>query len=308
MTSRFSIVGLGEALFDLFPDRQLLGGAPLNMAVHAHQLAQGRGGQGVVVSRVGQDELGRQLAEQLAKRGMSTAYLQSDPDKDTGKVYVGFDSAGQPQFDIVADVAWDWLHLDPDAEDLAQQCEAVCFGTLAQRNGQSRNTIYRFLAAARRAVRLFDVNLRQNYFDRQILHRSCEFATAVKLNESELPITVRLLGLGAAGASGTADAQATALLKRYNLKLVALTRGRRGTVLYTPDQRIEGQPVSYPAAPDADPVGAGDACSAAILVGQVLRFPLERVAALANHAGAFVASQAGATPPMPEGILSMVKG
>src|SRR6185369_3931160 len=106
-------------------------------------------------------------------------------------------------YDIVRDVAWDWLHFDPDTDTLAQRCDAVCFGTLAQRNGQSRNTIYRFLDAARRAVRLFDVNLRQNFFDRQILQRSCEFATAVKLNEEELPVVARTLGIGLGISEGS---------------------------------------------------------------------------------------------------------
>lgn len=307
MASRFSIVGIGEALFDVFPDKQVLGGAPLNVAVHAHQLAAARGGEGVVVSRVGQDELGREVVKQLAQRGVNTSFIQADPDHDTGRVYVGLDDKGRPEYEIVREVAWDWLSFDPDTEDLARKCDAACFGTLAQRNGQARNAIYRFLDTARRAVRLFDVNLRQNFFDRQILHRSCGAATAVKLNTDELPVVVRELGL--VGADDP-DRAAAAIFKRYaNLKLVALTRGEKGTVLYTPTgRRLEGEPVSYPAASDADAVGAGDACGAGLLVGMVLRWPLERTLALANHAGAYVASRGGATPEMPEGILEMVKG
>lgn len=302
MASRYQIVGLGEALFDLFPSAQLLGGAPLNVAVHAHQLGASRGGEGIVVSRVGQDELGNQVESELKKRGMNPAHLQRDPDKDTGKVHVGVDAKGQPTFEIVVDVAWDWLQFDFDAEEVARRCDAVCFGTLAQRNAQSRNTIYRFLDSARRATRLFDVNLRQHFYDRNILHRSCELSSAVKLNDQELPIVARLLAL----PGDTADKQVNALIKRYSLRHVVLTRGALGTLIYTATDRIQGDPVSYPAAANADAVGAGDACSAAILTGLVLRQPLDKVLTLANHAGAFVASQPGATPILPESILLMV--
>lgn len=302
MAGRFQIVGLGEALFDIFPDGQRLGGAPLNVAVHAHQLAAARGGAGVVVSRVGQDALGDEVAAELHRRGMTSDHLQRDPDKDTGKVYVGVDARGQPSFEIVNDVAWDWLQFDFDAEEVAKRCEAVCFGTLAQRNAQSRNTIYRFLDTARRAIRLFDVNLRQNFYDRAILQRSCELSNAVKLNDQEMPVVAGLLGL----PGTTADAHAAALLKRYPLRMVVLTRGEKGTVIHTPSGAVEGEPASYPSVEGADAVGAGDACSAAVLVGAVLRLPLEKVVTLANHAGAYVASQPGATPALPEVIIKML--
>jgi fructokinase len=308
MAARFTIVGLGEAVYDVFPDRQVLGGAPLNVAFHAGQLGRARGGEGVIATRIGQDDLGRQMVEDLAQRGLSNEFVQTDPDKDTGRVYVSFDAQGQPQYDIVRDVAWDWLQFDPDLEDLARRCDAVCFGTLAQRNGQSRNTIYRFLDTAKRAVRLFDVNLRQDYFDRQAIHRSCEHATVVKLNEEELGVVAQTLGLalGRGGEGAADDLRAQALLKRYNLKWVALTRAERGTVIYTPTARLEGQAVSYPLTEGADAVGAGDACAAGLLVAGALRLPLEKALAVANHAGAFVASQPGATPQLPDEILKMV--
>lgn len=305
-----TIVGLGEALFDLFPDRQVLGGAPLNVAVHAHQLAVGLGGRGVVVSRVGQDDLGGALMADVTGRGMTGEFVQADPDHPTGRVYVSFSDKGEPSYEIVRNVAWDWLQFDPDLEDLAVNCQAVCFGSLAQREAQSRNTIYRFLTAARNAVRLFDVNLRQHYFDRQVLERSCELATAVKLNDQELPVVLRTLGLAAATTSGgDVEGMTRAILKRFShLKLVALTRGAQGTVIQTLTEKIEDQPVSYPMADGADAVGAGDACSAGLLVGLLLRWPLRRTLALSNHTGAYVASQPGATPKLPGAILEMVKG
>lgn len=304
MPPRFTIVGLGESLFDLFPDKQILGGAPLNVAVHAHQLAAPLGGRGVVASRVGQDDLGSQLLAELRGRGMTTDYIQTDPDHDTGKVYVSFKEGGEPSFDIVRGVAWDWLQFDPDLEDLARRCEAVCFGSLAQREGQTRNTIYRFLSTASRAIRLFDVNLRQHYYDQRVLRRSCEQATVVKLNDAELPIVASTLGLTAVtGESDPSFALARALLRQFNLNLVALTRGPRGTVLLTPTETLQQPSVSFPAAPGADAVGAGDACAAGLLVGLLLRWPLSKVLTLANHTGAYVASQPGATPKLPDSLL-----
>ncbi|MFA9477857.1 carbohydrate kinase [Phycisphaerales bacterium AB-hyl4] len=301
---RFTIVGIGEALFDLFPESQRLGGAPLNVALHAHQLAQVRQGRGVPVSRVGQDELGQLLIDQVKERGVTTEFIQTDPDKPTGTVYVDFDADGQPTFDIVQNVAWDVLSFDFDLEDLARTCAAVAFGTLAQRDAQARNSIYRFLDTARQAVRLFDVNLRQNFYDARMLRRSCELATVLKLNEHELPAIAREIYLDAAD---DADAMAAALMKQFKFDMIVLTRGKQGTRLYTPQGTVDGEPAEYPVADDADPVGAGDSVAAAVLVGRVLRMNPQKIANLANHVGAYVAGQPGATPTLPDEILAMVK-
>lgn len=303
MAPRFTIVGLGEALFDLFPDAQVLGGAPLNVAIHAHQLASPVGGRGVIVSRVGQDHLGDQIIAELRERGMDPSWVQTDPDRDTGRVYVNIDAQGEPQFEIAGNAAWDWLNFDPEDETLARSCDAVCFGSLAQREAQARNAIYRFLAEARHAIRMFDVNLRQNYHDARTIARSCEMSTVVKLNTAELPVVCRLIGLDASDE----DAGARALLDRFKLRHVVLTRGEKGTVIYSPQGKVEGAAASYPRAENADPVGAGDACSAGLLYGLVRRWPLQRTADLANHMGAFVASVAGATPKLPQSILDMAK-
>lgn len=311
---QFTIVGLGEALFDVFPDRQVLGGAPLNVAVHAHQLASAGGesprGRGVVVSRVGQDDLGDLVLQELRQRGMTTDFVQTDPDRDTGTVYVDMDASGGHSFRIVRDVAWDVLQYDFDIEDLAKRCDAVAFGTLAQRDGQTRNTIYRFLEDAKRAVKLFDVNLRQRYYDQRIIQRSCELSDIVKLNEHELPIICEQVGLAGAGRGevNETDRKAEALRKKFSLDLVALTAGEKGTTLYTAGGKHSGEPVSYDRVDGADSVGAGDACTAGLLVSKVLRFDPARTVQLANHCGAYVASQHGATPMLPEEILKMVKG
>lgn len=297
--ARFTVVGLGEALFDIIGPDACLGGAPLNVAVHAHQLAAPHGGRGVPVSRVGQDDLGEQALTLLRDRGLDTARIETDPDRPTGQVFVDLDAQGQPTYDILPNVAWDNLQFDPDLEDLAQQTTAVAFGSLAQRDAQSRNTIYRFLDVAARSFKLFDVNLRQDYYDQRVLRRSAEYASAIKLNDQELPVVARLLGV----AGGDEEKQAGQMLRQYALAMVVLTRGAKGTRIFAADNVVDGAAAPFEPASGADSVGAGDACTAAILVGRCLRLPLQQLADAANRAGAFVAGQPGATPVLPPGIL-----
>jgi fructokinase len=300
MSSRVSIVGLGEALFDLLPGGRVLGGAPLNVACHAHALLRGRGGEGVVASRVGSDELGDEVVAELARRGLSTDCLQRDSQHPTGTVNVTLD-AGQPSFEIVPDVAWDYMEFTPAWADLAKHATAICFGTLAQRSPASRAAIEAFLDAASRAIRMFDVNLRQHFYDRMLLEASCRRATIVKLNEEELPVLSRLLDLPA----GAPVFQLAQLRAQFNLDALVYTRARRGTMLILPNKVISPPAVSYPAASNADAVGAGDACSAGILVGWSIGLSPPRTAELANHLGAYVASRPGATPQLPPEIISL---
>jgi fructokinase len=300
MTHELTIVGLGEALFDLLPGGRVLGGAPLNVACHAHALSRGRAGEGVVASRVGSDALGDEIVADLAQRGMSTKFVQRDAAHPTGTVNVTL-QAGQPSFEIVPDVAWDYMESTPAWSELAKRATAVCFGTLAQRSAASRTAIDAFLDAAVGAIRLFDVNLRQQFFDRALVEASCRRATMVKLNEEELPVLSTLLELPV----GAPVFQLEPLRARFNLDVVIYTRAHRGTMLILPNKVIVPPTVSYPAAANADAVGAGDACSAGILVGWSLGLTPSRTAELANHLGAYVASQPGATPDLPPEIISL---
>ena len=292
-----TIVGMGEALFDVFPEETRLGGAPLNVALHAHQL----GNRGIVVSRIGQDRLGDQVLEALHRREMPDDHVQSDPDHPTGTVLVDFDAEGQPTYEIVEDVAWDYLQWDGDLDHLAGHCDAVCFGTLAQRVAQTRTNIYRFVEQARRAIRLFDVNLRQTYFDRRQISHSLDIANAVKLNLDELATIADLFAL----PSDSAEC-AAALIGRHELKWIALTRGAEGTVVYTPDGTWHEAEVP-PAGDAGDAVGAGDACSAALLHGAIRRWPWPRTVALANAVASHVASQKGACPELTEELLKLAE-
>lgn len=290
-----TIVGIGEALFDVYTDESRLGGAPLNMAVHARQL----GNLATVVSRIGQDDLGRRVITELRERGVDTDHLQTDPDRPTGTVLVELDSRGEPRYKIVHNVAWDALQWDPDMENLARHTDAVCFGTLAQRDGQARSTIQRFVESATSAIRLLDVNLRQNHFGRRILTRSLDLANAVKLNTEELRVLADLLNLGS-----NTDAAANRLLKLYPaIRWLALTRGAEGMLLYTPTSRHDCHAMPVTGAVDA--VGAGDAVSAALLHASLRHWPWDKTLELANALGAHVAGQPGACPPLPAALVAL---
>jgi fructokinase len=290
-----TIVGIGESLFDIYPNgAQHLGGATLNFSVHAHQLQSRIGGHGTTVTRVGSDALGRGILDCLERFGMDTTRVQVDGEHPSGQVLVTISADGHPSYDILEGVAWDAIEFDDVARRLASSCDAVCFGTLAQRAPKSRSSIQQFVEAAPQAFRLCDINLRQHYFDTPVIQRSLELATAVKLNHEELEVLAGLLRL-----PGETNGRIAALLRDFHLDYIVLTRGERGTAIFTPDQEVDGPPVSYPPSPNADPVGAGDSCAAAVTVGLLMKWPLPDVAHFANHIGAYVASQPGGTPVLP---------
>jgi fructokinase len=300
----FTIVGIGEALFDVFGTTRRLGGAPLNVAVHAHQLAAPHHGRGVCVSRIGQDDLGNRLVAELADRQLTVEYLQSDPDRPTGRVFVTTDADGSPTYDIPPNQAWDVLQPDPDLDDLAPRTAAVTFGSLAQRDPQARQTLRRFIELTRPAIRLFDVNLRLDFYDRQTLEWSCEHATAVKLNDEELDTVCATLRLDLPDDASTHD-KAHALLHAYRLDMIVFTRGKDGTRLYTPHDTIDGQPATADRHDNADSVGAGDSVSAAILTGLCLGMAPQAIADAANRVGAFVAAQPGGQPTLPDDLIDL---
>ncbi len=299
-----TIVGIGEALFDLYPDgREVLGGAPLNFAVHANRLAKQLGREASPVSRIGRDARGALLKTALTDLGVSHAHLQEDPEHPTGVVHISLAASQQePAYTIAADSAWDFIEPSEDLDALAARCEAVCFGTLAQRKDRAREVIEEFLARASKAIRLFDLNLRQDFYDRSVLRRGCALATALKLNERELEILADMLHL-----RGNRHGDfVLALFDRFPLEQVLLTRGSRGCILYTPKAKCEVHNVSYPSQPGADSVGAGDGAAAGFIVGLLANLPEARIVELANHVGAFVSSQQGATPALPPEILNLV--
>jgi fructokinase len=285
------ILALGEVLWDLLPAGKQLGGAPANFAYHAAQL----GADARIVSAVGQDDLGREMLDLLRARGLETAQIVIDGEHPTGTVSVTLND-GHPSYQIHEGVAWDFISTSPALLDLAARADAVCFGTLAQRGEVSRATIAAVLAAVRpTTLRIFDVNFRQKYYDRQTVESLLSTADVVKLNDDELPIVGKLLGLS--------EPLHQRLFERFpGLSLVALTRGSKGSVLYRPDCAVE-----HPGAAVlelADTIGAGDAFTAALAVGLLRRQDLGVINGRANRLAAYVCTRPGATPPIAPELLA----
>jgi fructokinase len=282
---KHTIVGLGELLWDLLPAGKQLGGAPANFAYITNLL----GNKGVPASRVGNDSLGDAALQRLTQLGVSTEFVQRDALHPTGSVNVEIDR-GQPRFEILQSVAWDFLDWSQPWQQLATEADAVCFGSLAQRSAQSQSTIRSFLNATRpRAVRVFDVNLRQNFYSRQVLAESMRLATIVKLNHEELPKIMHLFEIASHGEMDSAQR----LLSMHGLKLVCITRGDGGSLLISANECSEHTGIKVKV---ADTVGAGDAFTAAMVHGYLRGSSLKQINESANRVGAWVASQPGAMP------------
>jgi fructokinase len=295
---RFTIVGLGEILWDLLPDGKQLGGAPANFAYMCNLL----GDQGIVASRVGNDSLGIEAQKALSRAGLAASYLQPDSTHSTGTVKVDVSKDGQPSFEIVEPVAWDFLEWTPQWQELAARADAVCFGSLAQRSAKSRETICRFLSATRpNALRIFDVNLRQAFFSPEILTKSMKMVAIVKLNHEELPRVLELLGL-----SVTSDVRLLRqkLLVAYELELLCITRGEKGSLLITRDDAAEHPGFAIQV---ADTIGAGDAFTAGLVYGYLRGSSLTAMNEAANRLGSLVASYSGGTPALNEEQLQQVR-
>jgi fructokinase len=316
LTKPIIFVGIGEVLFDVFEDgTETLGGAPLNFAIHAHQLAGRTGvGKGIIVSCINPDRMGNRIINSLRGRRMSTRYVGKDPGHPTGLVSV-FMRNGEPCYQIEAGAAWDYITDTPALRDLAGQCSAVCFGSLAQRCGVSRSTIRSFLKnAPPKAIRLYDVNLRQNTltgeagYSPEIVDYSCQAATIIKANQSELFAILDLLGINCPvdRALDGIRRGMEALLTRFPARVIVVTRGGEGTLVLnhngefhlTAPIPIEGKPY---------PVGAGDACSAGILFGMALGWNIHSTMELANRMGANAVAHPSATPPLSNATLNFAR-
>lgn len=286
---RPSVVGIGEILWDMLPHGRQLGGAPANFVWHARAL----GAEAVPVSCVGDDEAGREITGRLRDMGMCCDYVFVDRRHPTGTVDVSLDAHGSPTFVIHRNVAWDFIPFAPALKDLAARADAICFGSLAQRSEASRSTIRAFLeAAGDSCLKVFDINLRQSFYSREIVLGSLAAADVLKLNDQEMPVLTKMLEM-----NGDRRSAAKELMQRFRLRALALTRGAAGSLLY-----LDGAaPVDHPGYPVqvADSVGAGDAFTAALTIGLLRGLPPQRISDAANRLAAYVCSQNGATPPVP---------
>jgi fructokinase len=296
-TKAYTVVGLGELLWDVFPKGKELGGAPANFAYMTSLL----GDYGIVASRVGSDALGRTAGRRLERIGLRSQYLQIDTKHPTGTVKVQVDPAGQPTFEIAEPVAWDFFEWTPEWERLAATADAVCFGSLAQRSAQSRATIRAFLKEVRRGTtRVFDVNLRQAFYSADTLAESMKLTDIVKLNQEELAIVVKLLG-----HEFLNDERAARWLRdAYNLQLVCVTRGAQGSLLVSASETSQHAGCRVVV---ADTVGSGDAFTAALVYHYLRRASLATLNEAANRMGGWVASQTGATPPRDDYYLQQIR-
>ena len=286
---KFNIVGIGEVLWDLLPSGMKLGGAPANFAGHAHAL----GAEARVVTRVGQDGLGTDIFKHLEGHGIVCNTVQIDPLAATGMVTVTLSEQGIPQYIIHENAAWDRLAVTPAAEAAIAAADAICFGSLAQRSEVARQTIQQLVATAPLGtLRVFDINLRQKYYTRAIIEQSLRLANVLKLNDGELPVLAEEFGL-----VGTPRDMMQNLAATFELDVVALTRGPAGSLLLQ-----NGQWSDCPSEPTkvVDTVGAGDAFTAALIMGLLRKMPLEEINYFADEVARFVCGFAGATPPLPD--------
>lgn len=296
MTDRLVIAGIGEVLWDVYPDAARFGGAPANFTCHAAAL----GADARMASAIGVDDLGNRALATLEAAGVECGTIARDRDHDTGQVLVTLDTSGRASYRFADDSAWDHLEWSATLESLAGRCDAVCFGTLGQRSKTSRDTIQRFVRATpERALRMFDVNLRQHFFDAEAIDISLRAASAVKLNEEELPTVAKLCG-----TSGSTPRQMLrALVRHYDLRLAALTCGAEGALLIAGDEES-----TCPALPArvVDTVGAGDAFTATLVPDFLHGLPLDAINRHANAVASYVCSQPGAVMSLPGHLLQAV--
>jgi len=309
------ILGIGELLWDMLPEGPRLGGAPANFAVMAGRL----GNHAAILSRIGRDDLGRQAIDHLDPMPIETSALQVDPLHQTGHVTVSF-ALGEPQYTIYEPAAWDHMDLSDEWIHLAERADAICFGSLAQRNHHSRQTIQTLAAeTSASCIRIFDVNLRAPFYSAEVLQESFELATVVKMNDAEVPLVLELLDLapidtdldetrpsiGVGPATEILRLAAERLLQALTgLQLVAITRGSRGSLLAKRDEWNEhpGFPVKV-----VDAVGAGDAFTAAMAHYLLRGASLATLNKAGNRWGSWVASQSGAMPALTVGVRDAIE-
>ena len=288
------VVGMGEALCDVLPEGRKIGGAPANFAYHVSQF----GLPGIVVSAVGDDPLGDEILENFDSKGL-THKVDKVP-YPTGTVQVELDRDGIPMYDIKENVAWDNIPFSPELEEIAKNTRAVCFGSLAQRNVVSRNTISKFLDSMPKnddSLVVFDVNLRQGFYTKEILCDSMERCNILKINDEELVAVSRLFGYPGIDLQD----KCWILLGKYNLKMLILTCGVNGSYVFTPG-KVSFQPT--PKVEVADTVGAGDSFTAAFISSILKGESVEEAHSKAVRTSAFVCTQKGAMPLLPDELIS----
>lgn len=280
---------MGEVLWDLLPDGKILGGAPVNFAYHAMQL----GAVGVAVSSVGNDELGREIMDSVNQKGVENCIaLNSHP---TGTVGVTLKD-GKPDYTIYENVAWDFIELTPEAIKIIEQADAICFGTLAQRSTVSREAIQKALKLVpEHCLKVYDINLRQKYYSKELIQESLSVANVFKINDDEVVLFKQLFCL-----EGSETEVCQKIKETYSLDYLALTKGDQGSYLFHSD---EVSFVETPKVEVQDTIGAGDSFTSAMVMGILNKKQLKEIHQKAVEISAFVCTQKGATPAIPAELL-----
>ena len=289
-----TVVGLGEILWDVFPERKVLGGAPANFAYHVSQF----GFNGYAVSAIGNDLLGKEILKSLEEKELN--YLIEQTDFPTGTVKVQLDGRGIPSYEISENVAWDNIPFTTRLENLAKNTTTVCFGSLAQRNEVSRATIHKFLdLMPADSLKVFDINLRLKYFSKDIITTSLNKASALKINDEEIVKIAEIFEL-----QGTDEELCQQLLDKYKLKFLILTKGTRGSYVLTP---YEKSFLATPKVTIADTVGAGDSFTAAFVASYLNGRSIAQSHQLAVEVSAYVCQQHGAMPRLADAHLELFR-
>lgn len=282
------IAGIGELLWDMLPEAEVIGGAPVNFCYHVTAL----GARGVPISTIGRDRRGDKSLVELRERGVDVSAISVSEQFPTGYVTATVDGEGKASYLFPDEVAWDHLYLNESARELRNSLDAVCFGTLAQRGEHSRRTIHGFLDSLRgEVVKVFDINFRQNFYSKEVVTASLKRTDILKLSEEELPVLARLLGLGEGR-----EFRISELIERFCLHLVILSRGERGSLLMTRERVAEHTGIATHV---TDTIGAGDSFTAAAVIGWLQGLSLDDINEQANLTAAYVCSQQGGMPHMP---------
>src|SRR5665648_1013330 len=274
MKKKYTVVGIGEVLWDLLPNGKILGGAPVNFVYHAAQL----GADGVAISSVGNDELGREFVDSVNEKGIVNCIsFNNHPTGTVGVTLIG----GKPDYTIYENVAWNFIELTPESFSILQQADAICFGTLAQRNNVSHQAIMSALKLVpEKCLRVYDINLRQKFYSRSLVEDSLAVSNVFKINDDEI---------------------SQLIIDAYSLEYLALTKGEKGSYLFHDNE------ISYlqtPVVDVEDTIGAGDSFTAAMVMGILNNLPLKEIHRKAVDISAYVCTQKGATPGLPKKLRS----
>ena len=284
-----TVVGIGELLWDILPEGRRLGGAPANFAYHASM----QGANAYLVSSIGNDVEGEDILVELEKKSLSSEYVSLLPFAKTGTVSVKLKN-GSPSYIINSPVAWDFIPPSEKLASLAAKADAVCFGSLAQRNNISAETIKHFVTAANnKCLKVFDVNLRQNFFTDEIIDSSLKLCNILKISDEELPVVCKIAGISETGTTAI-----NAIINKYNLKWAVMTEGAKGSLFC--DGVFSFHIPSCPHGPIEDTVGCGDSFIAVLTVGLLKGFPPLDAMTNASKVAGFISASKGPTPAINE--------